>query len=499
MIPVSAMVSRERINELNYTPMSGYLDSNAPSIEAEYSRYIDGDILGKLITQNFLKNRLGYKDNQIIIPVGRYGDAKSKYAEAGKVIKDPGDGSVTIRQRKITFEIKCVRINIANRYLGYSLESWKFSNVFTSPSKRARKTFDILIAIGLRTLGLENDDYWKHLKNLQTEFAKNGRNTLLDAQPHEERFLSLCCFFVIPNHETTLGKNSIHFNVRKLADSPYSKYQAWGDDPAGCKAVWNNALRAIYAASSVDAGTPASASGSERTEELTRCTPISGLLDSNAPSVKTEYFRYLDGDVFGKLIAKNLLKNRLGYKDNQIIIPVGRYGDAKIKYAEPGKVASDPGDGSVTIRQRKITFEIKFARINIANKYRGSSLESWKFANVITSPSKGESKPYDILIAIGLRTLGLENDDYWKHLKNLQMEFAKNDRNIFLDAQPHEERFLPLCCFFVIPKRELAFNNIHFNVGRITKSRYAQYQAWGDDPLRCKTVWKNALRATLCS
>lgn len=34
--------------------MAGFLDKNAPSPESEYSRYLDGDILGKFLPKAFL-------------------------------------------------------------------------------------------------------------------------------------------------------------------------------------------------------------------------------------------------------------------------------------------------------------------------------------------------------------------------------------------------------------------------------------------------------------
>jgi hypothetical protein len=52
--------------------MSGFLDPNAPSIEAEYPRYINGDIRGKILFKNFLLHRIGISPENIYIPLGRY-------------------------------------------------------------------------------------------------------------------------------------------------------------------------------------------------------------------------------------------------------------------------------------------------------------------------------------------------------------------------------------------------------------------------------------------
>ena len=138
--------------------MSGFLDANAPSVDVEYSRYLDGDILGKLIAKNFLRNRIGYQHDHIVIPVGRHGDARSKYAQAGKVDRDAADGRVKTKKGDVTVEIKCARINIANQCNGRELENWAFGDILLSPTKKQKK-YDVLIAIGLRTLGLENGRY----------------------------------------------------------------------------------------------------------------------------------------------------------------------------------------------------------------------------------------------------------------------------------------------------------------------------------------------------
>ena len=75
---------------------------------------------------------------------------------------DLGDGHVDIGPRRVTFEVKCARINIANRSLGYTSENWAFVNLLHSPGKTA-KSYDILVAIGVLTLGLEDERYWQYV------------------------------------------------------------------------------------------------------------------------------------------------------------------------------------------------------------------------------------------------------------------------------------------------------------------------------------------------
>jgi hypothetical protein len=54
--------------------MPGFLDPNAVSVEAEYTRYLDADVLGKIVLKNFAINVLGLDARDIRIPVSRHGD-----------------------------------------------------------------------------------------------------------------------------------------------------------------------------------------------------------------------------------------------------------------------------------------------------------------------------------------------------------------------------------------------------------------------------------------
>lgn len=204
-------------------PMNGFLDQAAPSVELEYSRYIDLDVLGKILTKNFLVNRLGYQMEDVVIPVGRYGDAGTKYAKDGLVAHDPGDGQVKTDAGPLTFEIKCARINIANRYLGHEAENWAFTGILHSPG-RAKKDYDILIAIGVRVLGLEDARFWDHLTDTIAQYKKDGRNAKLPALPHEEDFLALCDFFVVPFQD--IPSNYFRLTLRSVRKSRFDRFRA---------------------------------------------------------------------------------------------------------------------------------------------------------------------------------------------------------------------------------------------------------------------------------
>lgn len=219
--------------------MAGFLDKNAPSIDAEYGRYLDGDIIGKLVAKNFLLNVIGYDDSQISIPVGRYGDAAEKYNADGIVGHDPGDGYVQTERGLVSFEVKCARINMANRYNSRLAENWAFVNVKTTPA-RVPKSYDVLMAIGLHTLGLEDANYWTHLEGLQQQYVTQGRELKVEARPHEPAFLPRCTFFLIRRQE--LKTNYFRLTLRSLGKSKYERFAASGDDIERCRALWARAV-----------------------------------------------------------------------------------------------------------------------------------------------------------------------------------------------------------------------------------------------------------------
>ena len=219
---------------------------------------------------------------------------------------------------------------------------------------------------------------------------------------------------------------------------------------------------------------------------------MTGFLDRHAPNIPAEYSRYLDGDILGKILAKNLLLNVLGYSDDRIFIPLGRYGNADVKYATPDKVLHDPGDGHVMHEDRKVTFEIKCARINIANRSRGSTQENWAFSNVRTTP-KRVPKKYDVLIAVGLRTLGLEDERYWKYLEQVKALRAKQKRHFNVTSAPHEASFLATCSFFIMPMKEVPTNNFRLHVDAVDKGIYGKFRGWGDESERCRKLWRQAV------
>jgi len=217
-----------------------------------------------------------------------------------------------------------------------------------------------------------------------------------------------------------------------------------------------------------------------------------GFLDKSAPSIDVEYSRYMDSDILGKIITKNFLINRLGYKQNQIYIPVGRFGDAAVRYSTKG-VKYESGDGILRLKNRSLIFEIKCARINIANRHLGHIQENWAFANLLKT-STGDKRKYDVLILIGVMTLGLEDSEYWEHLKKIKEEYYLAGRKMVIKSRPHEKEFLSICSFFVIPFSEVPNNYFRCTIRRILKNKFSKYQSWGDDISLCKQIWNYAAK-----
>lgn len=235
----AARIGRTGAPDFGIEFMTGFLDLSAPNPVVEYTRYVDGDLLGKLIARNLLTNRLGYASGTVFTPLGRYGDAKPKYAKVGAVAHDPGDGHVQSGADRITFEIKCARINIANRSRGDTSENWALTNLLHSPGK-APKTYDVLVAIGISVLGLEDERYWAYLRARHNMLQKHGHPSRLEAMPHEPEFLSLCTFFIA--HRRQLNKNYFRVNLASVTSSPYGKFHARGYDEQRCKEVWASAV-----------------------------------------------------------------------------------------------------------------------------------------------------------------------------------------------------------------------------------------------------------------
>jgi hypothetical protein len=215
--------------------MAGFLDVGAPTVNAEYGRYVDGDLLGKIVFKNFMHNRLGFEKDAIRIPLGRFGDAGSAWNCCA-------DAQVAVGKRWLDIEIKCARINIPNRARGGLNENWAYAKILRT-STGERKRFDVIFFIGVRTLGMEDPRYWKYMREVARECDSARVPFRQNAMPHQEEFLSICSFIIMPRAK--VPEHYFRVMLSALPESTYSKYQAWGHDPTRCRTRWKSALRSI--------------------------------------------------------------------------------------------------------------------------------------------------------------------------------------------------------------------------------------------------------------
>lgn len=210
--------------------MPGFLDVKSPSIEAEYARYIDGDVMGKIIFKSFLIHRIGLPITDIYIPLGRHGDSTCA-----------GDAMVVVGSRRRSVEIKCANCNIVNRTIKDrdGRKNWAFAGLLKTP-KGSSRSFDLAFCVGIQTLGLEDSRYWTDLVDLQAKAKRQGRDLDLTALPHQPSFLDRCCFFIMPRRG--IVNTYFRVNVGAVAENKYQESYAWGYDMRRCRAIWGQAL-----------------------------------------------------------------------------------------------------------------------------------------------------------------------------------------------------------------------------------------------------------------
>jgi hypothetical protein len=212
---------------------------------------------------------------------------------------------------------------------------------------------------------------------------------------------------------------------------------------------------------------------------------MAGFLDPNAPNVGVEYRRYLDSDVLGKIIFKNFAINIAGCSELDVEVPIGRFGDAR----DAGKFLTDV---PVRISKRWRQVEVKYARINIPNRHRGSRNENWAFSRLLKT-ADGSRKSYDVAFIVAARERGLEDPNYWRYEQVCEEQYRKSERDFDSNAMPHERPFLSRCGFLVIPRRDLEDNNFRVSHTTIGIEKYRDYFSWGSKPQDCRRVWKRAM------
>jgi hypothetical protein len=223
--------------------MEWLLDPKAPSIAAEYGRYLDGDFLGKILFKNTAENIFG-------IPV--FGDGNQipsgSQRHEGRPHHLPGDALIRVHGRPAHVEIKFSHLLI-DKHPDYRRgDTWQFAYCrYTSKARRAKLHYDILFAIGLLAPPAGEDEYW----GIDSFRRLAGRNNVpicdsdidLEALPHESRFLSRCGVFCMPFKE--IEANTMRPAVRRITKYKYNEYFAWGHDTNGIKRIWDRAVNAI--------------------------------------------------------------------------------------------------------------------------------------------------------------------------------------------------------------------------------------------------------------
>ena len=215
--------------------MPGFLDKHAPTIDAEYARYLDGDVLGKFIFKNFMRNVARVPIAHLRIPLGRFGDVGTRW-------HCRADAQVRIDGRWRNVEIKCARVNIANRAYGGDSENWAFGRILeTSNGKSKKYSYSLAFFVAVRMLGLEDPKYWRYLKQLEKEYCARGLSFNRGARPHEKSFLSVCSFIIVPR--SRLETNGFRVMLSTLSTGNYSNYQAWGHEIKRCRLIWKSAVK----------------------------------------------------------------------------------------------------------------------------------------------------------------------------------------------------------------------------------------------------------------
>jgi hypothetical protein len=214
--------------------MAGFLDIDAPSSIAEYSRYLDSDILGKILFKSFFLNILKFREREIYIPLGR----SARYDERKL---ESSDAQVLVRGRWLNVEIKSSHINIIHPNDRTPLKCWSFSRMLYTSRKLRKNPFDFAFAVGIHSRGLGDPNYWHDFSNSSERHKNIGEDFHPETLPHESSFLSRCGIFLLP-HEC-IRTNALAVTIATIEKTSYAPFFAWGHDIGRCRHVWSDVLR----------------------------------------------------------------------------------------------------------------------------------------------------------------------------------------------------------------------------------------------------------------
>jgi hypothetical protein len=214
------------------------LDPNAVSIEAEYTRYLDSDILGKIVLKNFAINVLGLDSRDIRAPVSRHGDVGN--------YKDFCDAGIRIGGRTYSIETKCSRHILAKKTRVVSPSPrWNFGRLlYSARSRRQRTDYELLFAVGVDSPGFEDSEgYWRHLHAMRFRHLREGRPFDFSVWPHEAQFLERCGFYIIPR--VAIRVDQLDVTLAAIERRPDFEFFSWGHDFKRLRAVWQHALEIV--------------------------------------------------------------------------------------------------------------------------------------------------------------------------------------------------------------------------------------------------------------
>jgi len=212
------------------------LDNDAPSPNSEYRRFLDSDYLGKLLFKSFLVHRAGVSHDRIHIPLSRHRDI----GQDNVVLHD---ATVDVEDVHLDIEIKCARINIANKDKGGTKDNWQFSFLLKTHNQAEKKKYDIAFAIGILTKGHEDPNYWKYESETAERLRKANIDFNIEAMPHDEEYLKRCGFFIFAFDD--ILTNYLRFTIDRIDKRKERVHFAWGYEIEHCKKLWEGCVKHV--------------------------------------------------------------------------------------------------------------------------------------------------------------------------------------------------------------------------------------------------------------
>ena len=232
--------------------MAGFLDPNAPSIEAEYVRFLDSDILGKFVFKRFMLDVIGASADEVFIPLGK----RVAQVRLGRVC---ADAQVRIESKWIDIEIKCACLKRAAGASRRVREKWSPGGLTKTPKGLPRR-YDIAFVVCVNLLGFDDQSYWQDLQRITKRneaicqkfpHLHPTRSFSQATGPDAVEYLTECTFFIIPFAAIRRNgfcaypqksKESNAFRAYPQKRNEYAEYEATGRDRESCHALWTKVV-----------------------------------------------------------------------------------------------------------------------------------------------------------------------------------------------------------------------------------------------------------------